>query len=96
MAEVRGGFDFPEKSFGTQCGGELGTEDLNGHLAVVPYIFSEVDRRHAAGPNLTLDAVAVGEGRGEAGWDLVHEVAVAVLQSAVIVAPAPGSAQEAR
>jgi hypothetical protein len=36
----------------------------------VPHVVREVDRRHAALPELTLDCVAVGEGGGEAfvGW----------------------------
>ena len=39
---------------------------IQAHLAVVLEVLCEIDRGHAAGAQLPLDAVAVGEGRPEA------------------------------
>ena len=47
-------------------GAELGAEDLEGDLAVVLEVGGEEDRRHAAGAELALDAVALLERGGEA------------------------------
>ena len=51
---------------GAEHGGELGLEDLERDLAVVLEVLGEVDGGHAALAQLALDAVAVGEGGGEA------------------------------
>jgi len=42
-------------------------QDLDGHPAVVFQVLSEIDGRHAARADFTLDAVAVGQRRGQAG-----------------------------
>ena len=42
-------------------GGELGTEHLEGDGAVVPQIMGEEHGGHAAGAELALDPVAVGD-----------------------------------
>ena len=54
-------FDFPEKSLGSERGGELGTEHLDGDLAPVAHVVGEVDGRHPAGAELADDRVAVGQ-----------------------------------
>ena len=66
MIETRGDLDLGQKSLGAEHGGELGPEHLERDLAVVLDVAREVDRGHAAGAELALDAVAVGECGGEA------------------------------
>ena len=66
VAEAGGGGDLAQEALGAERGGELGAEDLDGDLAVVLEVVGEVDRGHAALAELALDAVAVGQRRGEA------------------------------
>ena len=66
MLEAGGGLDFGEEALGAEDGAELGVQDLDGDLAVVLEVLGEVDGGHAALAELTLDAVAIGEGDGEA------------------------------
>jgi hypothetical protein len=61
-----GGLDLGQEPLRAQRRRQLGVEHLDGHLAVVPEIVRQVDRGHAAGAELALDAVAVGERGGEA------------------------------
>ena len=42
-------------------------ENLEGNLPIVPKITREVHCRHAAAPELALEAVAIGECVGERG-----------------------------
>jgi hypothetical protein len=51
--------DFTLEAFGTEGRGELGVQYLKGHLAVVLQIVREVNRGHAAAPELAVEAVAV-------------------------------------
>ena len=46
---------------GAEYGRELGLENFDRDVAVVLEILREVDRRHAAGAELALDAVSVGQ-----------------------------------
>ena len=55
-------------------GGEFGPQDLDGDLAVVLEVVGEIDRGHAAGAELALDAVAVGQGGRELGQRVGHAV----------------------
>jgi hypothetical protein len=41
-------------------------EDLQRHVSVVLEVLGQVDRGHATGTELALDAVAVSQGRGQA------------------------------
>jgi len=41
------------------------TKHLYRDLAIVPLVVGQVDRSHAAGPQLTFDRIAIGEGRLE-------------------------------
>ena len=61
VLQVGGGPDLGEKPLGADDGGELRFEDLDGDPAIV----LEVLGGHAAGAELALDAVAVGEGEAE-------------------------------
>jgi hypothetical protein len=58
--------DLKEKPFGAHGSGQLGFQDLDRDLAVVLQVLGEVDRGHAALAQLALEAVAVGQGGGEA------------------------------
>ena len=66
--------DLAEETLAAERGGELGPQHLERHLAPVPEVLGEVHRGHAAGADFPLDAVAVGEGGGEAGESLAHGV----------------------
>jgi hypothetical protein len=66
MLEVGDGLDLAQEALGADDGGEVGTQDLDGDLAVVAEVLGEVDGRHAALAELALDAVAVGENGPEA------------------------------
>ena len=59
---VGDGLDLAQEALGADDGGQLGAEDLDGHLAVVLEVLGEIDGGHAALAQLALDAVAVGEG----------------------------------
>ena len=63
MLELGGDLDLAGEPLAAERGGELGAEDLHGDLAVVLEVLGEVDGGHAAGAELALDAVAVGERR---------------------------------
>ena len=49
------------KRSGPSVGGQLGVQHLEGDRPVVPEVLREVDRRHAAAPELALDRVAAGQ-----------------------------------
>ena len=44
---------------------ELGTQDLDRDVAVVPEVLSQVNGGHPARAQLALDAVAIGEWGGQ-------------------------------
>ena len=52
--------DLAEKPVGSDGGCQLGPEDLHRDLAVVLHVVGQIDRRHAAAPELPLDSVAAG------------------------------------
>lgn len=66
MLQVRGGLDLAEEALGADHRREFGLQHLDGDLALVLEVLGEVDGGHASLPELTLDAVSVGEGGGEA------------------------------
>jgi len=57
--------DLAEESLKAEDRGKLGPEDLEGHAALVLQVLGEIDRGHAAAPQLAAERVAVGEGRLE-------------------------------
>ena len=67
-----GGLDLPHEPLGADHGGELRLQHLERHLAVVLEVLRQVHRGHAALAEFPLDAVAVGEGGGEAGKRVGH------------------------
>ena len=62
MLEVGGGPDLRQEPFGAEDRGQLGLQHLDRDLAVVLDVVGEVDGRHAALAELTLDLVFVGQG----------------------------------
>ena len=61
MLQVRRGLDLRRKRSAPIDGGEFGPQHLDRDLAVVLEVLREVDRGHAAGTELALERVAVGE-----------------------------------
>ena len=66
MLQRGGGGDLLHEALGAQHGGQFGLEHLDRDLALVLEILGQVHGGHAALPELALEAVAVGEGGGEA------------------------------
>ena len=67
MIELRGDLDLGEKALAAEDGAEFGAEDLERHLAIELAVAGEVDDGHSAGAKLSLDDVAVIEGRWQKG-----------------------------
>ena len=65
MLEVRRYAYLAEKTLNAQYRAKFGVEDFEGDQAFVPDVPSEIDRRHAAAADLTVDGVARGESVGE-------------------------------
>ena len=72
VLQVGDGLDLAEEPLGADHRRELRPQHLDRDLAVVLQVLGEIHRRHAALPQLPLDAVAVGEGGGERGRDRRH------------------------
>ena len=66
VLQVGRDLDLLQEPLGPNHRGQFRPQDLQGHFAVVFYVVREVDRSHAAGADLFLDFVAVGEGGLEA------------------------------
>jgi hypothetical protein len=64
--------DLAQETLGADHGGQFGAEDLDGDAAVVLQVVGEVDGGHAAGAELALEAVAVGQGVGQAAERIGH------------------------
>ena len=67
MLEVGGGLDLSQESFGTYYSGEFRFQNLERNLALLLQVVSQIDRRHPALTDLTLDAVAALEGCVQVG-----------------------------
>ncbi len=78
------GLDLDHEPLGSEHRGEFGLQDLDRDLAVVLQVLGEVDRGHSARTEFALDAIAVGEGRRQAGCELGHRIPA-------VTCPAPGS-----
>ena len=72
MLQVGGELDLGEEALGADHGRELGAQELERDLAVVPEILGQVDRRHPAGADLAFDPVAVGKRYLEPAQQLGH------------------------
>ena len=72
MLEVRGRPDLGQKPVGADHRRELGPEHLDRDLADVLQVLGEIHRGHAAGAELALDAIAIGQGGRETSEGLGH------------------------
>ena len=72
VLEPRSDFDFARETLGTQGGGQLGAKHLHRHRPAVFQVLGEVHRGHAALTQLSLEAVAVGEGGRQARKSVGH------------------------
>ena len=62
MVELGRNLDFPEESFGSQCGGELRPKHLDGQSAMMLQVMGQIDCGHAATPELALERVLIAQG----------------------------------
>ena len=72
MLQIGGGLDLGQEPLGAEHRGQLAAQHLERDLAVVPQVVREIDRGHAALAELALDAVAVGQRRGQALVRVTH------------------------
>ena len=72
VRQLRDDFDLSEKALRSEARNQVGPEDLQSHLAVMPHIIGQVDRGHPALTELTLDGVATLEGCIQAGNRISH------------------------
>src|SRR2546427_11141606 len=80
MLQVRGGLDLGEKSLGPDDSGELRSEDLDRHPAIVPDVVRQIHRGHPTGAELPLDGVAVRQ-RGRESMDGVAHRYLAIIRA---------------
>ena len=59
MLQIRRRLDLGEKALGADHGGQLGAQDLHRDLAIVLEVVREIDGRHTARTEFTLDAVTI-------------------------------------
>src|SRR5204863_4399815 len=64
--------DLAEESHVTEGGREVGAQNLERDRSIVLEIVREIHRRHAAGAELTLDTITIGECGGESVNRSVH------------------------
>ena len=67
MLQVRRGADLGQEALRAKCGGEVGVQHLQRHVARVPDVAGEVDGGHPTGAGFAFDLVAVAEGVCERG-----------------------------
>ena len=73
MLEVGRDLNFCEKPLDAEDCGQLGAQHLEGDIALVPHVASEIHRRHAAAADLAVEIVPAREGRIESS-EKVHLV----------------------
>ena len=67
--------DLTLEPLGAEGGGHLGVQHLDRHRPIVLAVPGEVDRRHPAAAKHALDAVAIGQGGGDAVESITtHEI----------------------
>ncbi len=93
MDQAGGDADFPQEALGSQRGGNLGREHLDGDLAAMALVERQIDRGHTAATELTLDGIAIGEGGPEEVRGRHLEIIAGIRESGAGVgvrAPASG------
>ena len=66
VVQACGDFDFSEKAFRTEGGGQFRPKDLHRHLSLVLNVLRQVDRGHSTPADFTFNRIAVGQSEGEA------------------------------
>ena len=61
VIEPRCEVNFPDEAFARERFGDLGSQHLDGDVAVVSQVARKKHRRHAACAELSLDAIAIRE-----------------------------------
>ena len=74
MLQRRRRRDLLHEPLGAEHGGEFGLQHLERDLALVLEVLGEIHGRHAALPELALDAVAIGQRRRETLCDAAQRV----------------------
>src|SRR6266702_4631222 len=72
VLQVGGDSDLTQEALDPEHRGDLGTQHLQGDGAIVLQIPGEIHGRHATGADLTLDSIALGEGRPETFQRIGH------------------------
>ena len=75
MVQACGDGNLTQESLGTECGGELGIQDLESDGTIVLQIAGEEHGPHSPAPDLALDTVAVGQRRFEVVQQLGDQAA---------------------
>ena len=73
MLQARGEPDLALVALGTERGGELRVEHLEGHRPVVLEVLGEEDRGHAAAAELALEGVPVPQAFPQRRYRIGHE-----------------------
>ena len=72
MLQPRGGADFTQETLTAECRAEVRMQHLDRYITIVLQIVREIHGSHAAGAELAVDAVAVGDCGGQAVHALRH------------------------
>ncbi len=72
VVQLGGDLDLAQESLGAERLGDITPQHLDGYLPPVPDVLRQVHRGHPAGPEFTLDGVAVGEGLAETVFGFSH------------------------
>jgi hypothetical protein len=96
VLEVGGGPDLRQEPFGTEDRGQLGSEHLDGDLAVVLAVVGEIYGGHPALPELALDLVAVGQGGLQATEETGHSGHGRVEDESILLAARTAASSASR
>ena len=92
VLEPGGEADLALEPVGAERGGQLGVQHLERDRAVVLEVLGQVDRGHAAAPELAVERVAVGQALPQSSLQFTHaglQVRVVSSQSGRRVGGAP-------
>ncbi len=90
MLQLGRELDLAQEALGAERGGELGAEHLERDQPLVPQVAREIDRGHAALPELALDGVAVGQRGLETSSDFGQMDSPARIFAPRLAPPFPG------
>ena len=72
VGQARRDLDLTQKALGSESRCEVGPQDLDRHLAVMPHVVGQVHRGHPPRTQLALDYVAALQGGVQAGNGVGH------------------------